>query len=381
MRSLFQALSIAIIAFFGGTVLAEPAPSAAIQAEAAADKSPDSKPANFKEVYSQYLNLAKEGKWQESLLFIRQAYEMNKSSGGENKKIAAALAFSYGQNLEEVKDYEAAARLYAESLAIDEAAGADSAKLVNTLIRLGFTVGSNKEAEKHYDRALELTAKHYGSQSLEYAKLVLDMGDNFITVKEFEAKKYLQTSYHIVKKELGPKAPLTGLAAFRLGKVYISAGNEIKARDFFQEALNTFDNPEKPDNRMEIMTHGFLVEVYERLGERKEATRHCLAIGRMTPLVDTQNTFPLFRSPPEYPAALAKAGKEGWAMVEFTISPMGFVENPVIVESSDDAFNEPSVDAIKKWRYAPKFVEGKAVPAAGVRTLIKYAMDKDKARF
>jgi TonB family protein len=125
-----------------------------------------------------------------------------------------------------------------------------------------------------------------------------------------------------------------------------------------------------------MITHGFLVEVYERLGENKQSTRHCLAIGRMTPVFDTQNTFPVYRVPPEYPSALAKMGREGWALVEFTISPMGFVENPVIIEASNEGFNNASLEAIKKWRYAPKFVEGKTVPMAGVRTVIRYQMGK-----
>ncbi len=368
------------------TAAAEPTPAKNMEQESSSPVVTGSSPAKAREqefniAFAEYQRLSREGKWAESLPHAKQVYEIGKSVFGEKDPDTAILAFNYGKNLEQTRDYEGAARLYSESLAIDEALlGKDSPKLVRTLIPLGYSRDKairSKEAEVHYDRALELTEKHYGPDSMEYAKLVLEVAESLVQMKGIRTKKYLQASYDILKKEKGDKDPLTGLAAFQLGKFYMAAGSYKKAPDFLLEALNTFDNPDRPDNRAEMIAHGFLVEAFERQGQREEATQHCLAIGRMTPVADNQEHFPVYRVSPEYPPAAAKAKKEGWAQIEFTISSMGFVESPVILQSSDEIFNKPALDVIEKWRYAPQFVDGKPVKTEKVKQVIRYVLEKD----
>jgi TonB family protein len=334
----------------------------------------------FETAYAEYQRLSREGKWAESLPYAQQAYEIGKSVMGEKDQGTAILAFNYGKNLDDLRDYAGAARLYEESLAIDEAVlGKDSPKLINTLIKLGHVLDKaarNKEADVLYDRALLLTEQQAGPQSLEYAKLVLDISDSLIGLKQYGAKKYLQASYDILKKEKGEQDPLTGLAAFQLGKFYLGASKEIQARDFLLQTLNTFNDPDRPDNRMEMITHGFLVETFERLGESEEATRHCLAIGRMTPVAPTQDYYPVYKAMPEYPGFAASKGIEGYVIVEFTVTSYGFVKNPVVITTSNETFNKASLEAVKKFRYAPKFIDGKPIDVAGVQNKIIFQMKK-----
>jgi TonB family protein len=366
MKSFIRILSIASIVLYSGMALwAEPV----------------SKPQDFKKVYMEYLNLAKAGKWQESLPFIQQAYELNKNSGAENKKTAAALAYSYGENLEETRNHEEATRLYSEALAIEETvSGKDSPMLVPALVSLGRILqktGREQESQRNYGRAILLAEKQYGAESVEFAKFFLSISHDFLKSGETaKTRKYLNSSYEILKKELGEKDPLVGMAAFHRAKYFMATGDNKKARDLLLETLNTFDNPDMPDNKVEMITHGFLVEVYERLGNREDATRHCLAIGRMTPITDNQNYFPVYKAMPEYPISAGRRKKEGYVIVEFLVNTSGIVESPKIVMTTDEVFNESSLEAAKKFRYAPKFVDGKPVSVAAVQNKIIYQMGK-----
>ena len=115
------------------------------------------------------------------------------------------------------------------------------------------------------------------------------------------------------------------------------------------------------------------MEVYERLGQSNEATEHCLAIGRSRPWTGNDDYQPLFKREPVYPRTALTNSREGYVLLEFTVDEMGFVRNPEVVESGGNAiFREPAVEAAKGFRYAPRFVDGKAVPVPNVRNRIVF---------
>ena len=114
---------------------------------------------------------------------------------------------------------------------------------------------------------------------------------------------------------------------------------------------------------MALAAHARLVDIYEKEGKSEQATPHCIAIGSMTPWNNNQDPVPLFRKEPEYPMSAARAGKDGYAKMKFTITPEGSVTNIEVVEThGSTTFGSKGVEALAKWRYAPKFENGKAVP-------------------
>lgn len=57
---------------------------------------------------------------------------------------------------------------------------------------------------------------------------------------------------------------------------------------------------------------------------------------------------------PEYPRGAQRRGVEGYAVVEYTVSPDGAVENPTVVEASPaGVFDRAVIHAIEAWSYAP----------------------------
>ncbi|MEE8496157.1 MAG: energy transducer TonB [Xanthomonadales bacterium] len=65
---------------------------------------------------------------------------------------------------------------------------------------------------------------------------------------------------------------------------------------------------------------------------------------------------------PIYPHEAAMSGIEGWVKIEFTITALGTVRNPRVVDARPArVFNRAAILAILKWKFKPRVVAGVAV--------------------
>jgi protein TonB len=102
--------------------------------------------------------------------------------------------------------------------------------------------------------------------------------------------------------------------------------------------------------------------------------------------------IPLFKVVPIYPRRAQERGTMGYALVEFTITETGSVEDANTIEGycsnsnpSDPStefrpctmFNSASARAALKLKYKPKIVDGKAVPVSGVLHRFTYILDDE----
>jgi protein TonB len=78
---------------------------------------------------------------------------------------------------------------------------------------------------------------------------------------------------------------------------------------------------------------------------------------------------------PRYPVAAAKKGLEGWVIVTFDVSALGLVENITVVESSSSLFNKAATDAVARFRYKPRVVDGIAQPVRGLMNKFVFEME------
>ena len=100
--------------------------------------------------------------------------------------------------------------------------------------------------------------------------------------------------------------------------------------------------------------------------------------------------IPLFKIQPQYPRRAQERGTMGFAIVAFTITETGTIEDVVPVEgycSSKDPndpeaqlrpcsiFNSASSRAALKLKYKPKIVDGKAVRVEGVQHKFTFIME------
>jgi protein TonB len=78
---------------------------------------------------------------------------------------------------------------------------------------------------------------------------------------------------------------------------------------------------------------------------------------------------------PTYPIAAARKGLEGWVIVRFDVSALGLVENISIVESSSTLFNKAAKNAVARFRYQPRVVDGVGQPVFGLMNKFVFEMD------
>lgn len=71
------------------------------------------------------------------------------------------------------------------------------------------------------------------------------------------------------------------------------------------------------------------------------------------------DVIPLVTIRPIYPRTPAAKGQEGRVLVEFTISTLGLVEHPRVIESDPrGVFDRAALRAIQKWKFKPHVVDG-----------------------
>lgn len=112
------------------------------------------------------------------------------------------------------------------------------------------------------------------------------------------------------------------------------------------------------------------------------------SIGSVVPTFDRSNmgqisvgadrdVVPLVRINPEYPTRARERGVEGWVQVEFTITPAGTVADAKVVDADPKGlFERAALEAIGRWKYNPKVVDGRPMERRGVQVVLTFKLEK-----
>ncbi len=85
--------------------------------------------------------------------------------------------------------------------------------------------------------------------------------------------------------------------------------------------------------------------------------------------------LPIVQVAPDYPAIMAARGLEGWVLVEFTVDELGRVQDATIVEAQPKrGFERAALNAVKRYKYKPRVVNGSAVRVSGVKHRITFEL-------
>ena len=214
-----------------------------------------------------------------------------------------------------------------------------------------------------------------------------------IYVKAFNANKYAAG--------IGFSSAIT-LALFFIMVILISLGDtgmkedtSVKLADIVMpdREIDTFmtevEKPDKPEEQPEDIAQPEL--------DLAPLTGIDVSIAKPKPNFKAGGSFfrdgeyiPLFKVVPIYPRRAQERGTKGYALVEFTITDTGSVENAQTIEGycsskrPDDPdvqfrpcsmFNSASARAALKLKYKPKIVDGRAVPVDGVLHRFTYILD------
>ena len=78
---------------------------------------------------------------------------------------------------------------------------------------------------------------------------------------------------------------------------------------------------------------------------------------------------------PLYPQSALIRELEGRVIVQFRVNERGTVEDIAVVESTHKVFEGAAINAVAKFRYQPRIVDGIAVAVDGVRAEILFELD------
>jgi len=252
---------------------------------------------------------------------------------------------------------------------------------------------SSDRQRSHYKRAIKIVRNQHGKESMEYADLAFRAGTNtFSFSRSLAARQYVVDAHRIYNENLGAGDQKTGLASFFLGKMAFAERNFRRAADYLEEALPSFTGESDEVREYRLATHALLVQNYESWGKSDLATRHSIAIGLDSPSAPEEDYQPLFRQVPKYPREMWQRRIEGFVDVEFTVNEDGFTENARVIKAvtsdpdrtrkalaSDDeneSFAVAALAAVKKFRYAPRFEDGVAVPVENVKARVVFKLGK-----
>lgn len=85
--------------------------------------------------------------------------------------------------------------------------------------------------------------------------------------------------------------------------------------------------------------------------------------------------LPIVKVAPVYPRRALQRGIEGHVIVEFTVTRQGTVRDPFVVESTSSLLEKAALEAVLKFKYKPKVVDGEPVEVAGVQNKITFRLE------
>ncbi|MCS6192470.1 energy transducer TonB [Shewanella baltica] len=330
---------------------------------------------SFAKAYSDYQAAVEKGDTANIEASAKAAYQLGEAQYAKDSIDLANLAINWAAAIEkQVAPYPFREKNLAQTAKANELYqlalanynvhyGKEALELIDPLLGSAITESKAKVAKDYLQAAIDIAEKSDNKKLIADVKMAAFNRLSNTELYTKSIRNYAFDAYDIYKEILPENALDRVKATYVVGAVEYAEKHDDKAIPLLLEVVKQFDvlNYSHP---YALSAHAYLVELYERQGKRDESTAHCIAIGKMRPWTDEQEQQPIFRINPKYPLPYAQQRKSGWVQLKFTVDEHGFVKNPEIIASKGGAlFEKESIKTLDKWRYAPKFENGKAVEA------------------
>lgn len=331
----------------------------------------------------------------------REVLDIGKTFMAEDDERLAMLMHNYGTVLLQSGQYDEARAVLVDALELMENVhGKQSLELVETIKAAADAWGGHPDyAERHhagYKRALRIVARHFGKDSLEYADLLMETGARVYDLSRSDVAEYrLRKALEIYEARLQVPDVRIGAAAFYLGKMRIGKGNYDKAIAYLDTALPNFEGDTDAERENRLRTMSLLVYAHSEKRQFDRVDEYADRIGRELQSGPNANITPLITVNPAYPEEFYKRGIEGYVDVEISIDHEGRVFNPTVVDVNHsysshadsmgpvprpgdipgakyESFEEAALEAVSRYRFAPRYVDNKPVIVYGHLVRIEF---------
>ncbi|MGP9801393.1 TonB family protein [Rheinheimera sp. NSM] len=89
---------------------------------------------------------------------------------------------------------------------------------------------------------------------------------------------------------------------------------------------------------------------------------------------------PLVKVEPRFPVDAARQGISGWVKLSFSIDEAGAVTDvTVLAAEPGNIFNREAIRALRRWKYQPQVVDGKAIKQTNLQVQLDFSLHSDQA--
>lgn len=343
--------------------------------------------AEFKRLYAQFNDLYENTVDTAPLIEVgEKLYKLAPKAYGENHNNTAVVTYNLASIYDEKgksgrnDDEKKAIKLYKEffkisdklDVAKDRAYLKQYIQYVTAIVNVEHVSSRSGDIKKisSLAKALELTPMERANYHFSTAFLYFKAGRRSASLSNFE------DAISIYEQEKGPDYIQIGQSLFWMAKIEMAKKKRETAESHFLKVLDIYNKNGLSDHEVNLSTHAFLVTLYEDMGQSEQSTKHCVAIG-----MERKKEFdifeePIYRKPPKYPSSAARLGKEAKVLVEFTVDKDGITRDIKIVESDNSSFNNNTIKAVEKFRFAPRVEDGELVETHGVRNMIQFVLTR-----
>jgi len=231
------------------------------------------------------------------------------------------------------------------------------------------------ESAKFYQRSLSIYEKTLGPNDPKLADILAGLGWSSYAIGELpKTETCLLRSLSIREKANGSESAAAAESLYVLGQFYHKSGKTNKAIEFYKRAIPIFEKT-RGENDQQL---GELLEkcscALVQTGKKQEAAsmglRSQIILHKQSPdsiLGPVLQGKAVFRAEPVYPAAAKHERVYGTVIVEVTADEAGKVITSRAL-CGPDLLVPASVEAAKRWRFAPTTVSGKPVKVIGTIT-------------
>jgi len=311
-------------------------------------------------------------------VFAYRAYKLAFELHPHDKKNIAQLALQYGRSLpinrHRMAVLEKAHELYEEAWPEGDAAHIDAlVALASDYARHRY----DKDSTKLFKEARKIAENIYGKNSIEVAEVYV--AESQSSQKHWKGIDSYGSKAASKARKILKKIPAE-ISELPLAKVYFAEGKFELVHGSAEFATKSLvksleiQNRLAPSHPATIINHALLIEAYERLGKRHEATKHCIAIAKTSPQYDNQELLPIFKPQQVFPKNRIEPARVELA---FSVDETGFVTDPAITLSEGHKdFEKVALETILRYRYIPAVRDGQRIKVHGVKQTMTWTVQR-----
>lgn len=336
----------------------------------------------FRAAYARYQLAIENQDPEAATAAAKQALDLGKGILADDSPSMAALYVNYGLALVDAESYSDAIGPLKEGIKrLEKIHGKNDESLIDPLWTLVEAYRAERVEPKkviiNLKRILRIVEKTQGKNNFLFADTNQALGEELYLSfdQQVRARVYFKAAYETYQNLYDRPAFKTGLSVFWMGKAAMQQKKFKRAEEYFLTALDWFEETPQYAHELELLAHTYLITLYEERGKSRKADAHCQAIALLRPQANIDSYHPLYKMNPKYPRLAAISRREGYVIIEYTVTTLGTVTNLKAIESEGGKeFVKAALIAGKTYRYAPAVKNGVIVETPGVKTKITFLL-------